>query len=76
MKSLHLFRPVAALALLATALPAQAQSFAPIPGFPLAQSDLSIVRPTQPVHPFTVAGQRGVLVGTQDGAFESWILPV
>ena len=76
MKSLHLFRPVSALALLATALPAQAQSFAPIPAFPLAQSDLSIVRPTQPVHPFTVAGQRGVLVGTQDGAFESWILPV
>ena len=26
--------------------------------------------------PFTVAGERGVLLGQQDGAFESWILPV
>jgi glycogen debranching enzyme len=26
--------------------------------------------------PFTVAGQRGVILGQQDGSFESWILPV
>jgi glycogen debranching enzyme len=31
---------------------------------------------TESLKPFTVAGQRGVLVGQQDGAFESWILPV
>jgi glycogen debranching enzyme len=31
---------------------------------------------TETLKPFTVAGQRGVLVGQQDGAFESWILPV
>ncbi len=31
---------------------------------------------TEPLKPFTVAGQRGVLVGQQDGVFESWILPV
>ena len=59
---------------------AQAQSFGPIPAFPLTQSgpshDLVISRPTQPPQPFTVAGQSGVLVGTQDGQFESWILPV
>ncbi len=26
--------------------------------------------------PFTVAGERGVLVGQQDGTFEAWLLPV
>ena len=26
--------------------------------------------------PFTVAGERGVLLGQQDGTFEAWILPV
>ena len=32
--------------------------------------------PTDPFKPFTVAGEHGVLVGQQDGVFESWILPV
>jgi glycogen debranching enzyme len=31
---------------------------------------------TESLKPFTVAGQHGVLVGQQDGVFESWILPV
>jgi glycogen debranching enzyme len=30
----------------------------------------------EPEKPFTVAGERGVLVGEQDGSFEAWILPV
>ena len=30
---------------------------------------------TEPLKPFTVAGERGVLVGQQDGTFEAWILP-
>ena len=51
---------------------AQAQ----IPAFPFAESKLTISRPTQPANPFTVAGEHGVIVGTQDGQFESWILPV
>lgn len=42
----------------------------------MTSSGLSIYRPVQPLQPFTVAGERGVLVGTQDGQFESWILPV
>jgi glycogen debranching enzyme len=29
-----------------------------------------------PGRPFTVAGERGILVGQQDGILESWILPV
>jgi len=32
--------------------------------------------PIQSIQPFTVAGEHGVLVGQQDGVFESWILPV
>jgi glycogen debranching enzyme len=30
----------------------------------------------EPLKPFTVAGERGVLVGQQDGTLESWLLPV
>ena len=52
------------------------KSIAQIPAFPLAESKLTISRPTQPADPFTVAGEQGVIVGTQDGQFESWILPV
>ncbi len=37
---------------------------------------LAISRTPQQTHPFTVAGEGGVLVGTQDGVFESWIRPV
>src|SRR5580658_10540126 len=53
-----------------------ASAHAQIPAFPLTQSGLVITRPTQPPQPFTVAGESGVLVGTQDGQFESWILPI
>jgi glycogen debranching enzyme len=59
-------------AVLLSGLAARAQ----LTPFPMTQSGLVISRPTQPVQPFTVAGERGVLVGTQDGQFESWILPV
>ena len=30
----------------------------------------------EPLKPITVAGERGVLVGQQDGTFEAWLLPV
>jgi glycogen debranching enzyme len=55
---------------------AHAQSFGPTAAFPLTQTGLVISRPVQLPQPFTVAGEHGVLVGTQDGSFESWILPV
>ena len=32
--------------------------------------------PVQSIKPFTVAGEHGVLLGWQNGVFESWILPV
>ena len=31
---------------------------------------------TETLKPFTVAGERGVILGQQDGTFESWVLPV
>ena len=31
---------------------------------------------TEALKPFTVAGERGVILGQQDGTFESWLLPV
>ena len=68
-----LLTPAALFSLCAAA---QAPSFAPLPAFPLTQTGLVISRPVQPPQPFTVAGEHGVLVGTQDGSFESWILPV
>ena len=33
-------------------------------------------RPVSAGEPFTVAGERGVLLGQQEGTFEAWILPV
>jgi glycogen debranching enzyme len=63
-------------ALLAASSIIQAQNQITPPPFPLTEKGLVISRPTQSQQPFTVAGPRGVLVGTQDGQFESWILPV
>ncbi|WP_377819457.1 amylo-alpha-1,6-glucosidase [Acidicapsa dinghuensis] len=50
--------------------------FEPVAAFPLTQDGLVISRPAEPAQPFTVAGPRGVVVGTQEGTFESWVLPV
>jgi glycogen debranching enzyme len=33
------------------------------------------VRDAIPSHPFTVAGPRGAILGTQDGSFEAWVFP-
>ena len=64
--------------LLVAALPglAPAPMYAQIAPFPLTETGLAISRPTQSNNPFTVAGPTGVVLGTQDGQFESWILPV
>ncbi len=35
-----------------------------------------IVANAEPQKPFTVAGERGLIVGQQDGSFEAWVLPV
>src|SRR4051794_4340141 len=70
---------ILALALLfAPALQSQPQGpvFSPLPPIAFDNSGPVIHAHTDAVKPFTVAGQRGVLVGQQDGTFEAWPLPV
>jgi hypothetical protein len=74
---------VASVSLLTTLCPAQAGQapqlapvFSSLTTVAFDNSGPVIRSHTEPLKPFTVAGQRGVLVGQQDGAFESWILPV
>ncbi len=70
---MHALRIVRLLALFVVAVPLLlGQS----PSQPADPSPLVISRSTQPTHPFTVAGENGVIIGTQDGSFESWILPI
>ncbi|HWA93063.1 MAG TPA: hypothetical protein VG844_00575 [Terracidiphilus sp.] len=60
----------------------RAQSPAPPPVFsaldPIVLSDSGPVlrAATDTEKPFTVAGEKGVLVGRQSGTFEAWVLPV
>jgi glycogen debranching enzyme len=54
----------------------QAQSFTSIPLFPLDNTGPLIPTHAELLKPFTVAGERGVLLGQQDGTFEAWVLPV
>ncbi len=61
----------------AGSLPAQTPpAFASTDPFPLTRTGLAIHRPTEAGKPFTVAGERGVILGQQEGTFEAWILPV
>lgn len=54
--------------LLLLALPVEAQT--------LADTAPVIRRSVSAGKPFTVAGERGVLLGQQEGTFEAWVLPV
>jgi glycogen debranching enzyme len=53
-----------------------APAFASIPALTFDNSGPVIQAHTEPTKPFTVAGERGVLLGQQDGTFEAWVLPV
>ncbi len=48
----------------------------PTPRFPMARDPLTIARPVQPGHPFSVAGPSGAIFGEQGGSFEAWLFPV
>jgi glycogen debranching enzyme len=50
--------------------------FAPIARFPLDSNPLVIRQRAQTNRPFSVTGQRGAILGQQDGSFELWLLPV
>ena len=79
MHSRTLFLRMAATMLFAAAS-AIAQQPAPvftsIPAIPFDTAGPVIRAHTEPLKPFTVAGERGVLVGLQDGTFEAWLLPI
>jgi len=51
-------------------------NFRSIPAFPLNSTGPVIRANAEAEKPFTVAGERGVVVGQQNGPFEAWILPV
>ncbi len=53
-----------------------ASRFRPIPPIAFDTTGPVIRAHTEALKPFTVAGERGVLLGQQDGAFEAWVLPV
>jgi glycogen debranching enzyme len=53
-----------------------AQTFTSIPAFPFETSGPVIHAHSEALKPFTVAGERGVVLGQQDGTFEAWVLPV
>jgi glycogen debranching enzyme len=71
---------IAAAVLFAAASTVTAQTPAPaftaIPALPFDNEGPVIHAHTEVLKPFTVASERGVLVGQQDGGFEAWILPV
>ena len=53
-----------------------APAFNPLPPIAFDTSGPVIRAHTEALKPFTVAGERGVIVGQQDGTFEAWLLPV
>jgi glycogen debranching enzyme len=63
---------------LASAIHAQTtgQNFRSISAFSFDASGPVIRAHAETEKPFTVAGERGVVVGQQDGRFEAWVLPI
>ena len=55
---------------------AQATNSVPVSKLEWREDGPVLRQAVQTGEPFTVAGQRGVLVGQQQGTFEAWILPV
>ncbi len=74
----RVMRPLLCIALVfAVAVPfSRGQNFAPVASFPLDRNPLVIRQPAQANRPFSVTGQRGAILGQQDGSFELWLLPV
>jgi glycogen debranching enzyme len=76
------FTPLAFAAVVSACTAMNAQGRLPAPAFsaiPSIAFDITgpVIRAhTEALKPFTVAGERGVLLGQQDGAFEAWVLPV
>jgi glycogen debranching enzyme len=72
-----LYRLLASILVLSTIrVVAQQPALHPLDAFPLRSDGPVLRRGVQTKVPFTVAGQRGVIVGQQQGVFEGWVLPV
>jgi hypothetical protein len=52
------------------------QGLAPVADIHLRNDGPVLQQPVQSGEPFTMAGERGVIVGQQQGVFEAWVLPV
>jgi hypothetical protein len=50
--------------------------FTSVAHFRLGSNPLVIRQPAQANRPFSVTGERGAILGQQDGSFELWLLPV
>ncbi len=55
---------------------AQTAFLNPVPSIPFDNAGPVIRAHTETLKPFTVAGERGVVLGQQNGIFEAWVLPV
>jgi glycogen debranching enzyme len=66
----------ALLPALSSAIHSQNPQFTPVAPIAFDSSGPVLRAHTEALKPFTVAGQRGVILGQQDGTFESWVLPV
>jgi glycogen debranching enzyme len=67
---------MAAAVLFAVTPAIHAQTFNSIPAISFESSGPVIRAHAETLKPFTVAGERGVVLGQQDGTFEAWVLPV
>jgi len=65
------------LALSTTALAQPALAPLPtLPEFPLYPPNQPVIsRDINPLHPFSVVGPRGAILGSQDGSYEAWLFP-
>ncbi|MBV8553029.1 MAG: glycogen debranching protein [Acidobacteriaceae bacterium] len=67
---------LASAALAAAELNSPSPNFAPLTNFAKNVSTPQILAPCVPREPWTVAGERGALLGRQNGVFEGWQWPV
>jgi len=72
---LRAFSRIAFIFVAATSL-AQTSAFNPLAAIPFDSSGPVIRAHSETEKPFTVAGERGVVLGQQNGTFEAWVLPV
>lgn len=71
-----MFKFLILLQLFAGTLASQAQAPVSLARFPFAQDRLTLHHTAQPQQSFTVVGEHAAILGTQDGQFELWFMPV